>query len=146
MRVLGTHHLALTTGRFELLRRFYVEQLGLPVVGGFPGYDIVFIRAGDTVIELIGEDGPPVPDADDRAGRRGWHHLALAVENVDAAFAELSARGVPVHSPPESFPPEAPTMRIAFLKDPDGNLLELIQPLGRSPFGAYGGPAPASLP
>jgi len=35
MRILGTHHLALTTSRFELLRRFYVEQLGLEVVGGF---------------------------------------------------------------------------------------------------------------
>ena len=36
MQILGTHHLALTTGRFELLRRFYVEQLGLPVVGRLP--------------------------------------------------------------------------------------------------------------
>ncbi|HZO30909.1 MAG TPA: VOC family protein [Chloroflexota bacterium] len=138
MQILSTHHLALTTGRFELLRRFYVEQLGLRVVGAFPGHEIVFVQAGSTTIELIGEDGPPVPDADDRARRHGWHHLAWEVEDVDAAFAELTARGVPIHSPPESFPEEAPTMRIAFLRDPDGNLLELVQPLGaRYP----GGPA-----
>ena len=127
MRILGTHHLALTTGQFERLRRFYVETLGLPVVGGFPGHKIVFVAAGSTTIELIGEDGP---DVGNRARRAGWHHLAWEVEDVDAAFAELAARGVSVHSPPESFPPEAPTMRIAFLRDPDGNLLELIQPLG----------------
>ena len=130
MRILGTHHVALTTVRFERLRRFYVETLGLPVVGGFPGNDIVFVQAGTTTIELIEQEGPPLPDAEDRAGHHGWHHVAWEVEDVDAAFAELAARGVSVHSPPESFPPESPTMRIAFLRDPDGNLLELLQPLG----------------
>ena len=130
MRILGTHHLALTTGRFELLRRFYVETLGLPVLGGFPEHDIVFVGAGDTAIEIIGEDASPAAGLDDRAARHGWHHLAWEVEDVDAAFAELTARGVPIHAPPESFPERAPTMRIAFLHDPDGNLLELVQPLG----------------
>ena len=50
--------------------------------------------------------------------------------DVDEAYADLSARGVPFHVPPEDFPPEAPTMRIAFFRDPDGNVIELIQPLG----------------
>jgi catechol 2,3-dioxygenase-like lactoylglutathione lyase family enzyme len=130
MRILGTHHLALITGRFELLRRFYVETLGLPVVGGFPEHDIIFVGAGTTAIEIIGEDAPPGSNPGDRVARHGWHHLAFEVEDVDAAFAELTARGVPIHSPPESFPEAAPTMRIAFLRDPDGNLIELVQPLG----------------
>ena len=142
MRILATHHLALTTGRFELLRRFYVETLGLPVLGGFPEQDIVFVAAGSTAIEIIGEDGAPVVDPDDRAARHGWHHLAWEVEDVDVAFAELTARGAPTHSPPESFPASAPSMRIAFLRDPDGNLLELVQPLGsRFPPADRGGGA-----
>ena len=131
MRILGTHHLAITTARFELLRRFYVETLGLPVVGRFPGHDIVFLDAGSTAIELIGE-APALdagPSSADHALRHGWHHLALEIADVDAAVAELTARGVTVHSPPEPFPTEAPTMRIAFLRDPDGNLVELVQPL-----------------
>jgi hypothetical protein len=41
--------------------------------------------------------------------------------------------------PPEDFPPEAPTMRIAFFQDPDGNLLELIRPLGSRYPSADGG-------
>jgi glyoxylase I family protein len=149
LRILGAHHLAITTSRFELLRRFYVETLGLPVVGGFPEHDIVFVDAGNTRIELIGErpasevgsvaasEASPGaelstgPDLTIRAERRGWHHLAFELADVDAAFAELVERGVAVHSSPELFPPEAPTMRIAFLRDPDGNLLELIQPLQR---------------
>jgi len=154
MRILRTHHVALSTSSFERLRTFYVETLGLPVVGGFAGHAIVFIQAGDTVIELIGEPPslapgamPPASDAASRAvgdevrgagsaasapdfDRRGWQHLAWEVADVDAAYAELSARGIPFRVPPEGFPEQAPTMRIAFFADPDGNLIELIQPLG----------------
>ncbi len=138
MRILGTHHLALTTTRFAQLRQFYVDTLRLPVVGGFPGHEIVFVEAGDTIVELIGEDAsdratpvaPGCPPAGDRARRAGWHHLAWEVDDVDTAFAELLDLGVTPHSPPESFPPDRPTMRIAFVADPDGNLIELVQPLG----------------
>ena len=130
MRILGTHHVAISTVSFDRMRTFYVETIGLPVVGGFPSHQIVFLDAGSTKIELIGEltRGQASPTG---FNRRGWQHLAWQVEDVDAAFAELTGRGVPVHSPPESFPPEAPILRIAFLRDPDGNLLELVQPLNR---------------
>jgi len=125
MRILGTHHVAISTRDLPRLRTFYTETMGLPVVGGFPGYEIVFIGAGDTAIELIEEDGP-VGAADGS----GWHHLAWEVENVDEAYVDLVARGVPFQTAPEDFPPTAPTTRIAFFCDPDGNLIELIQPLG----------------
>ena len=62
--------------------------------------------------------------------RRGWQHLAWEVQNVDAAYADLVARGVAGHSPPEDFLADAPRLRIAFLQDPDGNLLELVQRRG----------------
>lgn len=133
MRVVRTHHVAITTSRFVQLRTFYVELLGLPVVGGFPDHNIVFLDAGGTTIELIGEQTADMAGAgtgtDGRTGRLGWHHLALHVDDVDAAYAELVAAGIRPHSAPESFPPANPTLRIAFLSDPDGNLLELVQPL-----------------
>lgn len=128
MRVNGIHHVALLTTHFAELRRFYTEVLGLAEVGGFPGYNILFLGVGGTTIELIEEaadEHGPSP--------RGWNHLALEVEDVDATHRELAARGVPFASPPEDFPPEAPTLRIAFLRDPDGNLVELLQSL-RSPL------------
>jgi catechol 2,3-dioxygenase-like lactoylglutathione lyase family enzyme len=149
VRILSTHHLALTTGSFERLRAFYVETLGLPVVGGFPDHEIVFLGAGSTTIELIGENSLCAKkrrSAENRAQRQGWHHLAWEVEDVDAAFAELPARGVEAHSPPEDFPPGEPQpgttrLRIAFLRDPDGNLLELVAPLnGREGHASHGHP------
>ena len=122
------HHVAISTTQFERLRAFYVETLGLTVVGGFPDQEIVFLDAGGVTLEIVGERAPGQPSP---AGfeRRGWQHLAWEVEDVDAAYADLIARGVAGHSPPVDFPPDAPRLRIAFLTDPDGNLLELVQPL-----------------
>jgi catechol 2,3-dioxygenase-like lactoylglutathione lyase family enzyme len=124
LQIVGTHHIALATRNFDRLRDFYTATLGLPLIGGFPGERIVFLGAGTTAIELI-EEGTPGR----AAGLNGWSHLALEVADLDAAHAALAARGVPFHVPPEPYPPAAPTVRIAFLRDPDGNEIELIQPL-----------------
>jgi catechol 2,3-dioxygenase-like lactoylglutathione lyase family enzyme len=125
------HHVAISTAQFERLRTFYVETLGLPVVGGFPDQEITFLDAGGVILELVGEPTPDRPSPTD-FGRRGWQHLAWEVEDVDATYADLVGCGVTGHSPPEDFPPDAPRLRIAFLRDPDGNLLELVQPLPES--------------
>jgi len=124
MRIVSAHHVALYTAHFKQLRDFYVETLRLPIRGEFAGYHILFLGAGDTTIELV---------EDEHAQQGivgGWNHLAWEVENLDQTYAELTARGVSFHVPPEDFPPENPSMRIAFFTDPDGNVLELIQPLG----------------
>ena len=124
------HHVAISTAQFERLRTFYVETLGLPEAGGFRDQEIVFLDAGGIILELVGEraTGQPSPAGFER---RGWQHLAWEVEDVDTEYADLLARRVSGHSPPEDFPPESPRLRIAFLSDPDGNLLELVQRLDR---------------
>lgn len=124
MQITGTHHVALITDNFERLRSFYVDLLGLPVIGGFPGGKIIFIGVGDTAIELIAREARP-------AASGGWDHFAFQVADTDATYAELAERGVVFHIEPKSVPPEAPSVRIAFFKDPDGNVLELVQPLGQ---------------
>jgi catechol 2,3-dioxygenase-like lactoylglutathione lyase family enzyme len=140
MRIVGVHHVAIVTPDIERLRAFYVETLGFPVVGGFPGHGIVFIAAEGVTIEVIEEERP----ASERR-RPGWDHLAWEVEDVDAAYAALKARGVPFHAPPEDFPPEAPTVRLVFFADPDGNALELLQPLKPAgPDGREQGPGAAA--
>ena len=124
--ILGTHHIALATANFARLRDFYTETLGLPILGGFPGENLIFIGAGAAAIELSEE---ALPLRSPSTG--GWAHLALEVADLDATHAALAARGVPFHVLPEPYPPFAPLMRIAFCTDPDGNVIELIQPLGK---------------
>jgi catechol 2,3-dioxygenase-like lactoylglutathione lyase family enzyme len=124
MRILSTHHVSLSTPDLARLRAFYGDTLGLPFVGRFAEHGIDFFDAGGVAIEIEQAD-PSSPGT----GRTGWNHVAWEVADVDATYAELAARGVPFPVPPEDFPPGSPSMRIAFFADPDGNVVELIQPL-----------------
>jgi lactoylglutathione lyase len=54
-----------------------------------------------------------------------WDHLALGVEDVDATFERVDHHGV-VQEPSPA--PEAGTYT-AFVEDPDGHVVELVEPL-----------------
>lgn len=124
MRFTHTHHMALLTPNFSRLCAFYRDVLNCPIRGEFPGRNIVFIDVGSTTIELVESADA---GSDPATGR--WAHLAFEVADVDGTYAELSALGVPFHVLPKDFPENAPSVRIAFFRDPDGNVLELVQPL-----------------
>ncbi len=111
------HHIALRTPDFARAKAFYTEILGLPVAAEMPGRECVFIDIGGTTIELTGakDQEPGAPGA--------FAHLAFQVDDVDATWAELKAKGVSFFIEPR----DAGAMRIAFFRDPDGNPLELFQ-------------------
>jgi len=54
-----------------------------------------------------------------------FDHIAFEVEDVQAAVEKLRKNGVTIAMEPYSL--QGSTSRIAFVKDPDGNWLELIQ-------------------
>jgi catechol 2,3-dioxygenase-like lactoylglutathione lyase family enzyme len=62
----------------------------------------------------------------DASRSQGYSHWALEVEDLDQTFAALSGVGAEPVSPPA--PAVQPGARFAYLRDPEGNLLELIQP------------------
>ena len=128
MNISGTHHVAIVTRDLAPLGHFYVDVLGLSVVGSIQRSDvnILFIGAGDTAIELV--ENANVDKA--QGSGSGWAHIALEVADLVAAHAELLEQGIVFHIPPRDFPAQQPVMRLAFCKDPDGNDVELVQPLG----------------
>ena len=130
MDLTGAHHVALLTPNFERLRAFYGEILGFAEVGAYRDQRIIFLGAGSIAIELIER-----PLANPGA-QGGWGHLAFQVTDIDATYAELKRRGAPFHVPPKDFPDDAPVARIAFFRDPDGNELQLVQPLGAGRYPA----------
>ena len=77
---------------------------------------------GDFSIELVynwGKDG-------DYAGGERFGHFAFDVEDLDDAYSRLLAAGAAdVGRPPRPLEGEGP--RIAFVADPDGNWIELIE-------------------
>lgn len=54
--------------------------------------------------------------------------LGFKVPDVDAAFAELTARGAAAATPPTS---RSWGQRTAYVRDPDGHLIELVQDVGK---------------
>jgi lactoylglutathione lyase len=54
----------------------------------------------------------------------GWDHLALAVDDVDATVERIDHHGIVK----EPGPQPAAGSYTAFLKDPDGHVVELVQP------------------
>ncbi len=123
MKITGTHHVAICTPNFALLCDFYIKTLGLKQVGKFDGRNIIFVDAGSTTIEII-ERNEPID-----LSRQGWAHYAFEVEDIDAVHAELVQKGIVFHIEPKLFPETNPAVKLAFFKDPDGNELELVQPL-----------------
>ena len=106
---------ALFTDDVESAKGFYAELLGTSPLADWPG-GAIFAAGGAKILvhERAGgiEDGPPNED-----------HFALAVEDLNAACDELVARGLTLELEPRDYP----WGRSAYLRDPDGRLVELAQ-------------------
>lgn len=107
---------------------FYTKKLGLKLLGGpdhYPGNaDMAFVGSNwDAYIELVYdlEDHPPY-----QIGNR-YEHLALEVDgDLNAVCEKLKSQGVKVLKGPKKSP--GGTRSIAFVEDPNGIPVELLEP------------------
>lgn len=107
---------------------FYTKKLGLRLLGGpdhYPGNaDMAFVGANfDAYIELVYdlEEHPPY-----EIGNR-YEHLALEVDGDLVALCDrLKAQGVKILKGPKKSP--GGTRSIAFVEDPNGIPVELLEP------------------
>src|ERR1700735_2254744 len=67
--------------------------------------------------------GKPAPPAE-AALREGYGHVAFDVTDLDAGYERAVARGARPVMPP--CPSPEPGVRMAFVADPEGNLIELL--------------------
>jgi len=117
--VTGIEHTAIASVDPQKLARWYVETLGFVI--NYNSGRTVFIKAPNgTMIEIITAEGERAPATQTSPGLR---HLALTVKNFDQAYRTLRAAQVEFVSEPT----ESKGTRVVFFKDPEGNLLHLIQ-------------------
>jgi lactoylglutathione lyase len=77
------------------------------------------------LLERAGSAAGPCPsDPIDAAGTQGFGHMCLDVADVDASFERLRAGGAAERMSPRPSP--EPGVRMAYLADPEGNLIELL--------------------
>ncbi|HEY2699417.1 MAG TPA: VOC family protein [Pseudonocardiaceae bacterium] len=128
-------HVGLSVADLDAQRRFYADALGMTEVDeefAMPEAHIrsTILRSADGLkIELIERGGSTrqeFADPFDGAGTQGYFHWALYVTDLDATVTNLLGAGATEVSAPA--PAVRPGARFAYVKDPEGNLLELIQP------------------
>ena len=125
----GVHHIALMSSDFEASLAFY-KGLGMKETlrWGSPERRIAMLDIGNgSHIELFSNGG------DEYCECGKYAHLALSVDDVDAAYERaLSLGGKPL-TPPKSVPldsvPTKTTIRIAFVHGPSGEQLEFFKML-----------------
>lgn len=112
MQPRGVHHVSINVRSAPESIEFYTDVLGLTMRSDRPDFAFggAWLDIGGQQVHLI--EGTVPTD-------RG-QHFAIRVDDIDAAVAELRARGVEV-----SDPKPVASSRQSFLRDPSGNLLEL---------------------
>jgi catechol 2,3-dioxygenase-like lactoylglutathione lyase family enzyme len=142
--MVGLHHASITTANLDRLKAFYCDQLGFAVVmengwngdnaqadtiWGFSGsaMRMVMLRTANAFLELFEFAYPVTPErsADRPVYHQGITHICIAVSDLEAEYARLSAAGMPFNSAPQNIPG---LCRAVYGRDPDGNLIELIEP------------------
>ena len=140
---MNLHHTGITTLDIERLSAFYCEQLGFErafefTVQDSPDADAIWglrgaaarmaiLRSARGFLELFQFLEPPAEARADspRINAVGLSHLCFQVEDIDAEYARLLAAGVPFQCAPKTFPG---LCRATYGRDPDGNIIELVQP------------------
>jgi catechol 2,3-dioxygenase-like lactoylglutathione lyase family enzyme len=133
---ISAHHVGLTVTDIDRSQAWYGEALGFELQLAFelPG-DVrgaMLRAAGGARVELFEVPGaaPGMSGADPPAAMRmtGFGHVAFETDDLEGTYARvLDAGAGAVWAPRQS--PE-PGRRMAFIHDPDGNLIELIGPEG----------------
>src|SRR5271154_529724 len=113
----------------ERSRRFYTEVLGgKAVISGESGDEVTYVALANTwiIINVGGgptDDKPTVTLEKPRDPNLVSSFLNIRVADIQAKYAEWSARGAQFLTPPKQHEPE---MR-CYIRDPDGYLIEVGQ-------------------
>jgi lactoylglutathione lyase len=119
-----TLHLGLRVDDLERSLRFYTD-VGYEVVGTVPETEFGSL----TMLKLPGDEFVTLELVHDpalgRFERGGPHHLVVQVDDVHATVAHLAARGI--HAGAPASPDGSADFWTAWLTDPDGYRIELVQ-------------------
>jgi catechol 2,3-dioxygenase-like lactoylglutathione lyase family enzyme len=142
----ATRHTGIVVRDLEKSLRFWRDVMGLAVAADFreqgrfidtvqalSGVSLHMVKlcAPDgTMIELLHDEAhPTAPPAANRLCDSGIRHVAFTVADLEASWRTLRKEGCEVLSEPVTSPDGK--ARLFFARDPEGNLMELVQMLDR---------------
>jgi len=122
MKLLGIDHPAIAVSDVDMMAYWYCETLGYWKKSGTPK-SVWLLEAPDgSFLEVMSQDDSPRPERGNFTP--GWSHLALRVENLAEAIAELTAKEV-------QWTGESGDAvgggRLRNFADPEGNAWQLVE-------------------
>jgi catechol 2,3-dioxygenase-like lactoylglutathione lyase family enzyme len=125
-------HVGLTVGDLAAMTAWYSAAFDLEPEFEFELPHVTFrgvmLRGAGYRVELLAREGsaPGLQAADpvEAALTHGFGHVAFDVPDVDAAYRRLLGLGATDRMSPRPSP--EPGIRMAFVADPEGNLIELL--------------------
>ena len=130
--VLKIDHIGIAVKDMEAAKKFYTEVLGMAVQGEEvveqQKVKVCFIPSGDSEIELLESTSPDGPIAKfiEKNGE-GVQHIALRVDNIEAALADLKAQGIRLIDEEPRYGAGAASIAFVHPKATGGILLELSE-------------------
>jgi len=126
---IGIHHLALSSADYDKSLKFYIDGLGFEKVAewGEGASRACLLDIGNGSHFEIFANGSANPEKDVK-----FVHFAFSTTNPDGAYENALAAGAASHMIPTTLDiPATPPLpvRIAFVKGPDGELLEFFKVL-----------------
>ena len=119
-------HISVTVTNLDDAKAFYGGALGLHEIPrpdfAFPG--VWYALDGDLALHITVKDTMPLRPPDPRRFDTRDPHFALAVADADEAYARIHASGLPFYD----FADTPTGLRQLFIRDPAGNMIELIGP------------------
>lgn len=126
-------HVGLTVADLDAMSAWYCQHLDLAIEFEFALDHVdlsgAMLRSADGWrLELLSRPGNvaglQAANPVEAALTRGYGHVALDVPDVDAAYDALIAAGAADRMSPRPSP--EPGVRMAYVADPEGNLVELL--------------------
>ena len=118
------NHAGIKTANLEKSIHFYCDILGFRKLEEVEVLGKLYHFVGNDTVNIEIEPCKPEDKQADMREHSGLYHLCFTVEDLDKTATDLKGKDVEFMLPPSQFRPDR---KIAFIRDPDGVIIQLIQ-------------------
>lgn len=133
-KTLKVDHIGIAVKDLDQAKKFYSEMLGMEIMGEEVVEEqkvrVCFIPCGDSEIELLestSPDGPIAKFIEKNGGKEGIQHVAVRVDNIENALADLKEKGVRLIDETPRYGAGGASIAFVHPKATGGILLELSE-------------------